>query len=39
MTKCSFCGVESDQPPGDGCHSCLQGVMVRIREVLRGIFL
>lgn len=27
-TKCSYCGIESNnQPAGDGCHSCLQGIM------------
>lgn len=28
-TKCDVCGVRSkNQPPGDGCHTCLKGVMV-----------
>lgn len=28
VVRCSFCGIEStNQPEGDGCHSCLRGVM------------
>lgn len=27
QTQCTHCGVKSNQPPGDGCHNCLKGVM------------
>ena len=26
--KCSFCGIKTrNQPSGDGCHSCIKGIM------------
>lgn len=34
-TQCSYCGVKShNQPPGDGCHSCLKGIMKPIKDGL-----
>lgn len=27
-TQCNYCGqVATNQPPGNGCHTCLLGVM------------
>lgn len=28
LVRCTSCGIETTtQPEGDGCHSCLRGVM------------
>jgi len=30
QVKCDYCRIETDrQPEGDGCHSCLRGIMER----------
>jgi hypothetical protein len=27
-TKCNYCGqISNNQPSGDGCHTCLRGIM------------
>jgi hypothetical protein len=29
-TVCNYCGVSTkNQPPGDGCHACQKGIMVK----------
>lgn len=31
-TQCNHCGtVSNNHLPGDGCHSCLAGVMVKLQ--------
>ena len=30
-TKCTYCGQESEnQAPGNGCHTCLKGIMKEV---------
>lgn len=34
LTKCTYCGEHSRiQQEGNGCHTCLKGIMVRDREI------
>lgn len=34
VTRCSYCGTKStNQPAGDGCHTCQRGIMQGAQEV------
>ncbi|MBD9674942.1 hypothetical protein IB275_30475 [Pseudomonas sp. PDM21] len=36
-TRCSYCGTETNnQPSGDGCHTCLKGIM---KPAARGVLI
>lgn len=31
LVRCTYCKIETtNQPDGDGCHSCQRGVMQRV---------